>query len=83
MIAKGFAETASKADIKGLEGRMDNFAARMGNFEKRLDHTDARVGRIEADISEMKGNIVYKYEFEDLQARVKYVETKLGIESGK
>jgi hypothetical protein len=48
-----------------------------------MDHLDARMGRMEADLHEIKGNIVYKYEFEDLAARVKYLETKLGIESGK
>ena len=36
--------------------------------------------------NELKDNIkrfVYRYEFEDLMARVKYLETKLNIDSGK
>ncbi|MBI4114376.1 MAG: hypothetical protein HY445_00865 [Candidatus Niyogibacteria bacterium] len=66
-IAKGFEKTVS--DIEQL-----------GN---KLDHTDARIARIETDIKEMSGNIVYKSEFEDLEARVKYVESKLNIVSGK
>lgn len=37
----------------------------------------------EGDLNEIRGNIVYRHEFEDLEARVKYVESKLGIESGK
>jgi len=55
----------------------------MKRIDDRMDHLDARMGRMEADLHEIKGNIVYKYEFEDLAARVKYLETKLGIESGK
>jgi len=39
-----------------------------------MDHLDARMGRMEADLHEIKGNIVYKYEFEDLAARVKYLD---------
>ncbi len=76
MIAKGFDhvderlnQTATKNDIGVLSGR--------------LDHLDARVGRIEADIHEMRGNIVFRQEFEDLMGRVKYLETKMKIESGK
>ena len=38
---------------------------------------------MEADLHELKGNGVYKYEFEDLEVRVKYLESKLSIESGK
>src|SRR3989344_3981392 len=66
IIAKGFEGTASKTAVDELKNQMVQ-------FESKLDHTDARVGRIEADINEMKGNIVYKFEFEDLAARVKYL----------
>ena len=76
MIANGFESTASKADVNELKQRMVQ-------FESKLDHSDARIGRIEADINEMKGNIVYKFEFEDLASRVKYLESKMGIESGE
>lgn len=82
MIAKGFeqtalkVDTASKSDIKRIDDRIDQ-------VDKRLDNLDARMGRMEADLTEIRGNIVYKHEFEDLMARVKYIETKMGIESGK
>ena len=95
MIAKGFENTTD--DIKkldqrmggfdqrmdGFEQRMGGFEQRMGGFEQRMDHLDARMGRMEADLNEIRSNIVYRHEFEDLMARVKYLETKLGIESGK
>ena len=97
IIAKGFEsvddrfnQVALKIDVDGLKGDMgglktdmNELKQRMIQFEGKLDHTDARVGRIEADINEMKGNIVYKFEFEDLASRVKYLESKMGIESGK
>jgi hypothetical protein len=47
-----------------------------------MDHMDARMGRMEADFHEIKSNIVYRHEFEDIMARVKYLEQKMGIESG-
>ena len=68
MINEGFKTTASKEDIKEVT--------------TRLDHLDARVGRIEADIHELRGEIVYRHEFEDALSRIKYLEKKLGIESG-
>ncbi len=88
MINKGFEATASdinelKDDVNHLKGDVNQLKGTMNKFEEKLDYTDARIARIESDISEMKGNIVYKYEFEDLAARVKYLETKFGIESGK
>jgi hypothetical protein len=79
MINEGFKSTASKEDLNALEGRL---TTRMDGIETRLDHLDARVGRIEADIHELRGEIVYRHEFDDVLARVKYLEKKLGIESG-
>lgn len=38
---------------------------------------------IERDIAEIRSHFVYRDEFEDLMARVKYLEQKLGIKSGK
>ena len=72
MINEGFKATATKEDMKAVEGRL----------AARLDHLDARVGRIEADIHELRGEIVYRHEFEDALSRIKYLEKKLGIESG-
>jgi hypothetical protein len=75
MINEGFKSTASKEDIKRVKDRLNG-------VEGRLDNLDARVGRIEADIHELRGEIVYRHEFDDALARIKYLEKKLGIESG-
>jgi uncharacterized coiled-coil protein SlyX len=79
MINEGFKGTASKEDIKALEDRV---TTRLDGIDARLDHLDARVGRIEADIHELRGEIVYRHEFDDALARLKYLEKKLDIESG-
>jgi hypothetical protein len=70
---------ASKEDIK--EVKQDVTALRT-EMNERLDHLDARVGRIEADVHALRDEMVHRREFEDVLDRVKYIEKKLGIESG-
>jgi hypothetical protein len=76
---------ASKEDIKELREEMnerfERVDARFETIEGRLDHLDARVGRIEADVHAFD-ELVHRREFEDVLDRVKYIEKKLGIESG-
>jgi hypothetical protein len=72
---------ATKEDIQGLATKEDIQELRT-EMNERLDHLDARVGRMEADIHELRGEIVYRHEFEDALARIKYLEKKFGIESG-
>jgi hypothetical protein len=72
MINEGFKSTATKDDVKGVEERLTT----------RLDHLDARVGRIEADVHTLRDEMVHWQEFQDILDRVKYIERKLGIESG-
>lgn len=70
-------------NIQQLEGRMaTNIQAFREESNARFDHLDARVGRIEADIHELQEGVVYRHEFEDALGRIKYIERKLGIESG-
>ena len=94
MIAKGFEGTASTEDLKQvkvdikqvrdeLKGDIKHLDDRVGHLDDRVGHIEASMSSMAADLHEMKGNVVYKYEFEDLMARVKYLETKLNIESGK
>ena len=70
---------ASKEDIQELENRVNT---RLDGIDSRLDNLDARVGRIEADVHALRDEIVHRREFEDVLDRVKYIEKKLGIESG-
>jgi tetrahydromethanopterin S-methyltransferase subunit G len=75
MINEGFKTTATKEDIKAVTTRLDG-------IDSRMDNLDARVGRIEADVHALRDEMVHRREFEDALDRVKYIEKKLGIESG-
>jgi len=75
MINEGFKTTATKEDIRVVHTRFDS-------VESRLDHVDARVGRIEADVHALRDEMVHRQEFQDVLDRIKYIEKKLGIESG-
>jgi archaellum component FlaC len=75
---------ASKEDIEGLASKEDiqGVNTRLDGIDSRLDHLDARVGRIEADVHVLRDEMVHRSEFEDVLGRVRYIEKKLGIESG-
>lgn len=95
MVAAGFGDVKGdigglKGDIKQVNGRLDSMDGKLDSMDGRLDHMDgrlnymdARLGRLEADVHEVVENIVHRHEFEDLMGRVKYIERKLDIESGK
>ena len=57
----------------------------MDVLEKKVDdgfsHVEAGLDAINKNIKEL--DFVTKDEFEDLMTRVKYIEAKLGIKSGK
>jgi seryl-tRNA synthetase len=79
MINEGFKTTASKEDITEVKEDMKEMEGRLST---RLDTLDARVGRIEADLHALRDEMVPRSEFEDVLDHVKYIEKKLGIESG-
>ena len=85
MINKGFTAMGGQiSDLRqDMDSRFERVETRLDGVETRLDHVDARLGRIEADVKELRGEIVYRHEFEDVLGRVKYLEKKMGIESGK
>ena len=73
MVKSGFDETAKKVDVD----------RRFEQVDKRFERIEERLIYIERDIADIKKHIVYRDEFEDLMSRVKYLEIKAGIESGK
>lgn len=92
MIQRGFEETTkrigSKVDslenkVDSLEDKVDFLHVELQDFKKEtrdnFAHVHARLGVIESDVKD----VVHKDDFEDLMARVKYIERKMGIESGK
>lgn len=74
MVGEGF------ADVDKRFGKVDE---RLDRIDNHLAHVDARLDRIEKDIQEINSLLVTRDEFDDLMARVRYVEMKLNIESGK
>ena len=90
MIGKGFNEVHEKFDkvderFDGLEGRMDKLEGGMDNLEKKVDdgflRANARFDTIEMRIQDL--DVISRIEFDDLMERVKFIEMKLGIISGK
>jgi tetrahydromethanopterin S-methyltransferase subunit G len=79
MINEGFKSTATKEDVAALRTEMNE---KFDSVESRLDHLDARVGRIDADVHALHDEMVHRQEFQDALDRIKYIEKKLGIESG-
>ena len=77
MVQRGFTETKGEVSEVKREVRKG-----FDGVNTRLANLDARVGRIEADIKELRGEVVYRHEFEDALGRIKYLEKKLGVESG-
>jgi tetrahydromethanopterin S-methyltransferase subunit G len=82
MINEGFKTTATKEDIKAVTTRLDGMDSRLDTLDGRVDTLDARLGRIEADVHALRDEMIHRREFEDVLDRVKYIEKKLGIESG-
>jgi hypothetical protein len=77
---------ASKEDVQGVQAEVTGLREEMNQMEGRLtirlDHLDARMGRIEADVHASRDEMIHRQEFQDVLDRVKYIEKKLGIESG-
>lgn len=75
MVQRGF---------KRLETQTEKLEAQTNEGFKRMDdrflNVNARLDTIETDI---QNTLVYRNEFEDLNARVRFLERKIGIESGK
>jgi hypothetical protein len=62
--------------------RLDGIDLRLDTLDGRVGTLDARLGRIEADVHALRDEMIHRRECEDVLARVKYLEKKLGIESG-
>ena len=82
MVQRGFEKTATKEETATKEGIVSlkkDLATFKQETADNFTHVNARLAIIETDV---KG-IVYRDEFDDLMARVKLLETREGIVSGK
>ncbi|MDD4761899.1 MAG: hypothetical protein PHZ25_02670, partial [Candidatus Pacebacteria bacterium] len=55
----------------GLENRFDGLEKRMDSVDEKLEYIDARLGRLGNDVKELRGELVYRHEFEDALSRIK------------
>lgn len=94
IVNKGFEQTASKTELHEFKnefiGFKDEFIEFKGETKEgfrtmnnRIDHQDAELSSISTNLQDYNQNKVQRFEFEDLESRVKYTELKLSIESGK
>lgn len=81
IVKKGFDEVGAK--FEQVDARFEQVDRRFDHVDATLEHMDARLFQVEKDVAEIKRHFVYRDEFDDLMSRVKYLEEKLGIESGK
>ncbi|TSD04446.1 MAG: hypothetical protein Greene071421_282 [Parcubacteria group bacterium Greene0714_21] len=76
MVAKGFEEVSKKEQVENLDGRVENLEkwAKM-----RFDNVDRELKEVRKQLI----GIVYRYEFDHLEDRVKDLEGLLAIGSKK
>jgi len=84
MISRGFDAQNEHFDKRfdKIEDRLDKVENRLDHMDVRLDHIDIRLARVERDVDEIKERMIKRPEFDDVLARVKYLEVRSGIESG-
>lgn len=83
MVAEGFAQTATKDDVRAVEKRLDKLEVGYVNVNARLGHVETQVDRMSDEIKDINNKMVSRDEFDDLTSRVKCTERKLNIKSGR
>jgi len=88
ITARGFEQVDKRFEqvdkrFEQVDKRFEQVDKRFEKIEGDLEYMNARLSNVEKDTAEIRRHFVYRHEFEDLMARVKYLEQKLGVESGK
>jgi len=81
MINAGFGAVEKR--FSGVDGRFDGVDRRLDRLETDMQEVQSHLSKMGREITEIHKHLVYRDEFDDLMDRVKYLELKLGIESGK
>ncbi len=76
MIKNGFDNTATKADFKALDARIDTLDQKIDTLDQKVDKIDERLQIVEAKLD----RALYT-EYIHLETRVKRLEEKAGIKS--
>src|SRR3990167_8076102 len=92
MVKGGFDEVNDKFDevndkmdegFAQVDKRFEQVDKRFEQVATELGHINARLSTVEHDVAQIGKEMISRMEFEDLMSRVKYIELKLGVESGK
>ena len=88
MVAEGFKGVDKRFDevdkrFEKIDKQFNKIDDKFEQVDNRLEHIDARLDTMSKDIAIIKEHFVYRHEFNDLLDRVKYLEEKMGIDSGK
>lgn len=70
IVARGF---------EMIDKRFEQVDKRFERIDGHLQHIDARLDTIEHDISDIKGYVVHRDEFEEALTRIAVLEKKMGI----
>jgi archaellum component FlaC len=88
MVGNGFNDTVER--FKRVDDKFAQVNNQLKEVDKRLYEMDTDIRYIKAELSEVKSDVIQikdnttpPVEFEDLSGRIRYVERKLGIKSGK
>jgi hypothetical protein len=81
MIDKGFADTNANTDSKIADLRSE-MNKRFDSVDARLENLDTRLSRVETNVHALRDEVVYRREFDDALARIRFLEEKAGVESG-
>ncbi len=81
MVANGFSEVDTRFD--SVENRLESVEIKLESVDSRLEEVEGRLKTVERNISYIHDHVVDQDSFDDLCSRVKYIEKKLQITSGK
>ena len=84
IVAKGFKQVDKR--FEGIDKRFGGIDKRLELIDKRLEkidaeirHINARLDMIEHDLADIKKHFVYRGEFEEVLARLAFIEKRIGI----
>ena len=88
ITARGFEHVDKRFEqvdkrFEQVDKRFDKMEGQISIMQDDIDQLSSRVSSLGHEVAEIHKNMVYRDEFDDLMGRMKYVEIRLGIESGK
>lgn len=83
MIGEGFKNTATKSDMEELKSEISEMKLEVREGFEKVREEFGGISKRLFGIEKQLKDFIERDEFDDLMSRVKYLEMKLGVESGK